>query len=250
MASDHHEAIISHADFETANALVSQRALEEGVKKGSDKYQKRYAFSGKIICGECGDTFKRRIHTCTTYKYVAWACNTHLKDKTACSMKYIRDDDIKATFVTMLNKLIYGHRLVLVPYLKALENSSGDEAIQRIQHLELLLDQNSEQRETLTKVMVQGYIDQILYNQETNALLLQAETYRSGIEAITIGMTGDASKVTETNLLLHFVSHTDMLTAYSEELFENYADHIEVMSRNKIRFVMKCGLTFTERIGD
>ena len=62
----------------------------------------------------------------------------------------------------MLNKLIYGHRLILAPYLKALENSSGDEAIQRIQHLELLLDHNSEQRETLTKLMAQGYIDQIL----------------------------------------------------------------------------------------
>ena len=45
-------------------------------KKGSDKYKKRYAFSGKIICSECGDTFKRRIHTCTTYKYVAWAATT------------------------------------------------------------------------------------------------------------------------------------------------------------------------------
>lgn len=85
----------------------------------------------------------------------------------------------------MLNKLIYGYRLILTPYLKILENSSGD-----------------------------------------------------------------AATVTETNLLLHFVSHTDMLTTYSEELFENYADHIEVMSRNEIRFVMKCGLTFTERIGD
>ena len=165
-------------------------------------------------------------------------------------MKYIRDDEIKAAFVTMLNKLIYGHRLILAPYLKALENSSGDEAIQRIQHLELLLAQNSEQRETLTKLMAQGYIDQILYNRETNALLLQAETYRSDIEAITICMTGDSAKVTETNLLLHFVSHADMLTAYSEELFESYADHIEVASRHEIRFVMKCGLTFTERIGD
>lgn len=143
-------------------------------------------------------------------------------------MKYVRDDDIKAAFVTMLNKLIYGHRLILAPYLKALENSSGDEAIQRIQHLELLLDQNSEQRETLTKLMAQGYINQILYNQETNALLLQAETYRSDIEAISICMTGDSAKVTETNLLLHFVSHADMLTNYSEELFESYADHIEI----------------------
>ncbi len=43
--------------------------------------------------------------------------------------------------------------------------------------------------------MAQGYIDQILYNQETNALLLQAETYRSDIEAITICMIGDSAKV-------------------------------------------------------
>lgn len=120
----------------------------------------------------------------------------------------------------MLNKLIYGHRLILYPYLKTLENSSGDESLPWIQHLELLLDQNSEQRETLTKLMTQGYIDQILYNQETTARLLQAETYHSDIEAITICMTGDSAKVAETNLLLHFVSHADMLTNYySEELF-------------------------------
>ena len=165
-------------------------------------------------------------------------------------MKYVRDDEIKAAFTIMLNKLIYSYRLVLTPYLKFLENSSGDAALQRIQHLELLIDQNSEQRETLTKLMAQGYIDQILYNQETNALLLQVETYRSDIEAITLGMTGDAAKVTETNLLLHFASHSDMLKAYSEELFERYADHIEITGRNEIKFVMKCGLTFTERIGD
>ena len=163
---------------------------------------------------------------------------------------FVFRETLMTHLVTMLNKLIYGHRLILVPYLKALENSSGDEALQRIQHLELLLDQNSEQRETLTKLMAQGYIDQILYNQETNALLLQAETYRSDIEAITICMTGNSAKVTETNLLLHFVSHADMLTNYSEELFESYADHIEISGRNEIRFVMKCGLTFTERIGD
>ena len=91
-------------------------------------------------------------------------------------MKYVRDDEIKAAFITMLNKLIYGYRLILTPYLKVLENSSGDEAIHRIQHLEQLIAQNSEQREALTKLMAQGYIDQILYNQETNELLLQAET--------------------------------------------------------------------------
>ncbi len=72
IATDHHEAIISHEVFDAATALVAQRAMEKGIEKGKEKYQKRYAFSGKIVCGECGDTFKRRIHPCTTYKYVAW----------------------------------------------------------------------------------------------------------------------------------------------------------------------------------
>lgn len=148
-----------------------------------------------------------------------------------------------------MNKLIYSHKFLLKPYLKALENSSGEEAVQRIQHLERLLEQNSEQRETLTKLMAQGYIDQILYNQEMNALL-QADSYRSDIETITISMTGGAAKVTETAMLLQFVAHSEMLTEYSEELFEEFADHIEVQSRNEVRFILKCGLTFTERIGD
>ena len=105
MTPDHHEVIVSHADFDAANALVSQRALEKGIKKGSDKYQKRYAFSEKLICGKCDDTFKRRIHTCTIYKYVAWACNAHLKDKTASSMKYVRDDDIRDEQIKRINDL-------------------------------------------------------------------------------------------------------------------------------------------------
>ena len=74
--------------------------------------------------------------------------------------------------------------------------------------------------------------------------------YGSNSYLITICMTGDSTKVTETNLLLHFVSHANMLTNYSEELFESYADHIEISGRNEIKFVMKCGLTFPEKIGN
>ena len=91
MVKDHHEAIISREDFEAARIFISQRASEKGVTKGTDKYQNRYAFSGKIICGECGDTFKRRIHSCTDHKYIAWCCNTHIKDKDRCHMLHSSD---------------------------------------------------------------------------------------------------------------------------------------------------------------
>lgn len=250
LATDHHEAIISREDFEAAAALVAQRAAEKGAVKGSRKYQNRYCFSSKIICGECGGTFKRRLHTSTGGKYAAWCCTTHIEDKTRCSMRFIRDDDLKVAFITMLNKLIFGHKFILRPYLKALQSTSGDEGLKRIQHLEQMLEQNTEQRETLTKLMAQGYIDQILFNQENNALLAQADGFRADIQAINSSMTGDTSKVMETEKLLHFAERGSMLAEFDDLLFTKFVDSVRVDSRQQVSFVLKCGLTFKERIGE
>lgn len=246
--ADHHEAIISHEDFDAAAALIEQRANEKGIIRGSNKYQQRYAFSGKIICSECGDTFRRRIHTSTYVKYPAWVCNTHLTDTSKCSMLYLKDDDIKLAFATMINKLIYCHKLVLKPYLVSLQANTSDKVLLRIQQLETLLEQNAEQREALHKLMAQGYIDQILFTQENNALLTQANDFRSDIEALNRSVTGDTSKVYETERLIHFCERGEMMLEYSEDLFELFVDHIEVYSRQSIGFVLHCGLTFKERI--
>lgn len=245
---DHHEAIISHEDFEAAAALIEQRASEKGIKKGNTKYQQRYAFSSKIICSECGNTFRRRIHSSTYGKYAAWVCNTHLEDTSRCSMLYIRDDDLKLAFTTMINKLVYCHKLVLKPYLKALQENTGDASLLNIQQLEMLLEQNTEQRETLHKLMGQGYIDQILFTQENNVLLSQAGEYRNQIELLNRSQSLDATKVYETERLLHFCERGEMQLEYSEELFELFVDHIEVYSRQKIGFALHCGLILKEMI--
>ena len=151
-------------------------------------------------------------------------------------------------FATMINKLIYCHKLVLKPYLESLQVNTSDETLLRIQHLETLLEQNAEQRETLYKLMGQGYIDQILFTQENNALLTQANEFRSDIEALNRSMTGDTTKVYETERLMHYCERGKLLLEYSEDLFELFVDHIEVYSRQSIGFVLHCGLTFKERI--
>lgn len=100
--SDHHAPIISRDDYERATALIKQHAKEKGIERGNNKYLQCYAFSGNIFCGECGNTFRRRTHQ----SYIAWTCNTHLSDKDKCSMLYVKDEDLKLAFATMLNKLI------------------------------------------------------------------------------------------------------------------------------------------------
>lgn len=248
MVKEHHEAIISREDFEAAHAFIRQRATEKGVVKGSDKYQNRYTFSGKIICSECGDTFKRRIHSCTGYKYAAWCCNTHIKDKDKCHMLFVKDDDLKQAFITMMNKLVYAHRIILKPYVDALKNTSSDDSLRRIQEIQTLLAQNTEKRETLTKLMTQGIIDPILFNKETNELLSQADSCRDEINALKTAVSGDVTKVTAATALLHFTEKGGILQDFDDDLFKEYVNRIIVRSRNEVCFELKCGLTLRERM--
>lgn len=247
MVKDHHEPIISREDFEAAQAFVKQRASEKGVIKGTEKYQNRYVFSGKIICGECGDTFKRRIHSCTGYKYAVWCCNTHIEDKKKCHMLFVKDEALKLAFITMMNKLIFSHRLILKPYLEAIKNVSTDDSLRRIQQIQTLLAQNTEKRETLTKLMTQGIIDPVLYSQETNELLSQADSFRDEIDVLKNTVSGDVTKVTEATALMHFAEKSAMLHEFDDALFERFVKRIIVHSRDDIRFELKCGLTLRER---
>ena len=248
MIMDHHEPIISREDFEAVAKMIAQHASEKGIQKGQEKYQNRYCFSGNIICSECGNTFKRRVHTCKEHKYIAWCCNTHLTDKDSCSMLYIRDDDLKISFLTMMNKLIYGHKQILRPLLTHLRNTNSGKSSTREHELQTLLLQNTEQRETLTKLMAQGYIDQVLYNKENNELLMLAENYKAEIDSIQKSCNLNSEIIATLSELLHFTEHSKMLTNFDESLFNSHVNKVIVYSRNEIGFKLKCGLTLKERI--
>lgn len=116
IAEDHHEAIISKEDFDRVQVMIQKHIDEHGIVKDMGKYHNKYPFSGIIICGECGGKFKRQ----TQSGGIAWACSKHLYNKDACSMMFIKDEAIKAAFVTMMNKLIFGCKQVLAPYYDAL----------------------------------------------------------------------------------------------------------------------------------
>ena len=162
-------------------------------------------------------------------------------------MLFVRDDALKHAFTTMLNKLIFSHRQILKPYLESLKTSSSDDSLHRIQQIQTLLAQNTEKRETLTMLMTQGIIDPVLYSQETNELLSQADSFRDEIEALKNEVSGDVNKVTETTALIHFAEKSAMLQEFDKDLFDRYVKRIIVHSRNDIRFELKCGLTLRER---
>ncbi len=244
LISEHHEPIISREVFEKANALIKQRGKEKGIVRVAGKYQSRYAFSGKITCGICGGKLIRRIHD--GGNEIAWTCKTHIVNINHCSARYVRDDILKAAFVTMLNKLIFSRKIILKPLYDTLRAESTDESIKRMQELQKLLETNSEKKHTLRQLRAQEIIDNVMYNRELNMLKKADEAYRNELAILSCYTSAEAYEVSEMEKLLRFTESSSMITEFNEETFLTFVDHIIVYGRDYIEFKLKCGLTLKE----
>ncbi|WP_191980822.1 recombinase family protein, partial [Clostridium haemolyticum] len=248
LCTAHHEAIIGHEVFSKANEVMSQRGKEKGNGENTQRYQNRYGFSGKIRCGECGSVFKRRIHNKPSGKYVAWCCTHHIEDKNACSMKYITDDSIKVAFLTMMNKLIFAHQLVLRPLLRSLQGLDDKDRLLQIQEYETKLEKNMEQRQVLTSLMASGILEPALFNSENNTLIQEKEMLETEKNKLMHSVSGDRTKFDALEKLIKYVSRSEMLKEYEDEVFLAHVDKITVVSREEIIFLLKCGLELGERM--
>lgn len=248
LVKEHHEAIITHEDFQKANAVLKQRGKEKGIEKQSTKYQNRYAFSGRIKCAECGSSFKRRIRYQTKGTYVVWCCSNHIKNIRECSMEYIADETVKKAFVTMMNKLVFGHQTVLKPLLKNLQSMKDKDKFFEIQELESRIGKNTEQRQVLTSLMASKYLEPVLFNKENNRLTTEMEMLRKEKDSLMRSIGGDRTKAEELQKLIKFTAKGEMLTHFDDEVFLNYVEKIKVLSRTDIAFELKCGLELKERL--
>ena len=148
----------------------------------------------------------------------------------------------------MMNKLIFSRKTILAPLLEQFKNTHEDSGIRRIRELERQLLQITEQRQTLQRLMAQGYLDQIIFTQQKNELMTQTEACKTEIEMLQNSSGQASTRIVELQKLLHFTEHADMLQAFEEELFTEYADRIIIYSREEIGFELKCGLTLRERM--
>ena len=248
MIRRNHEAIISHEEFDAVSELLRQRGDEKGIEKGNGKYQKRYPFSGKIICSECGSHFKRRIHSCGGSQYIAWCCSKHIHDISKCSMRFIREGDIHQAFITMFNKLIFGHGFILKPLLKSLRSFNYSENLTQILEIEQKLEENMERSRVLTNLLTKGYLSSALFNEQNNELRAEAAMLKEKKKALSRSVNNGMTAVSEVDQLLKWASKADMIESFDEIIFSRYVESIIVYSQEKLGFKLKCGLTLKERL--
>lgn len=247
---DHHEAIISHEVFERTQTALKQRGLEKGnCSDDTAKYQNRYAMSGKIKCGECGKSFKRRYHYSSNgNSYIAWCCAGHLEDSESCSMKFIRDEDLKRAFLTMMNKLRFGNDLVLKPLLISITTSNSQKNIHSIEDIEKEMAANEEQRKQMNLLLTKGYLERPVFMEAHNKFVMEYE-HLLGKRTLILRMDETGYSMEQgLKEMVDFLNRSEPFTEFEDSLFKRFVEKVTVCSRDEVEFELKFGLRLTERI--
>lgn len=247
---NHHEPIIDRDTFEKAKEAIKQRGLEKGnCSEDTAKYQKRYAMSGRIKCGECGRSFKRRFHyTSKDRSYIAWCCGGHLEDSNSCSMKFIHDDDLKRAFLTMMNKLVFGNDLVLKPLLISITTSNSQKNSHSVENIEKEMLSNEEQRKQLNTLLTRGYLERPVFSEAHNKLVMEYEQLSAKKDLLYRMDKAGYTMEQALNELVSFLNEAEPFTEWDESLFERFVENVKVLSREEVEFELKFGLKLKERI--
>ena len=163
-------------------------------------------------------------------------------------MKYIPDPYFEYAFVTMMNKLIFGHQVVLKPLLVSLRGMNSDDSLVSIRELDKKLEENAQQRKVLVGLMTKGYLEPAVYNKSNNELMHEADRLQRQKESLVRFLNSDTQNLKEVSELLHYTTKAAMLTGFDGDLFKRFVERIIVYSRIEIGFELKCGITLKERL--
>ena len=166
-----HPAIISQELFDRVQARMEQR-------KARTPMSAKHPLSAKIVCGNCGTTFYRRLDSNGT---ATWICSRHIERKSACPIIPIWERDIYTAFLWMYNKLRLHEGVILRPALRQMEEL--EQAVQRenpaMLEVNRAIAQATEQNYKISKLRSNGLLDDDACSARLAALEAQLTQLRA-----------------------------------------------------------------------
>ena len=100
--------LISEATFKKAQDLRVATEIKLGRTQQFNAVKNQSIFSGKIKCGECGETYKKYVeHAGKPSEKIKWKCRNYIfENRVLCRNSFFTEDELKSTFIEATNQLI------------------------------------------------------------------------------------------------------------------------------------------------
>ena len=248
LVKNHHEAIISRADFNRVQEEMARRSAKQSIaekltKTEQGKYSAKYALSELLICGECGSHYRRVTWTAKGFKEIKWRCINRIQyGKKKChSSPTIDEQALHKAIISAINEfcavkddVTKALRESITEVLDPNLNGSVQAAQQRIDELAHNIDELIKLA-TVPETAATAMADIEKFSEEMKTLREFVETEKAKQAAASRGSD-------ELNNVIQRLENEDFtLTEYDDVAVRQLIEKVTVESKDTITVTFKGG---------
>ena len=246
LVKNHHEPIISRTDFNRVQEEMARRSAKRTIadkltKTGQGKYSAKYALSELLICGECGEHYRRVTWTAKGFKEIKWRCVSRIQyGKKKCHSSPTADEQaFHRAIVSAINEfcevkddVAKALRESIIEALDQNQNGSVHAAQQRIDELARNMDELIKLA-TVPETAENAMSDIAKFSEEMKTLREFIETEKAKQTAVQHG-SNELS-----NVLQRLEKEDFTLTEYDDIVTRQLIEQITVDTKNTITVTFK-----------
>lgn len=236
-----HEAIIDKVTFDTVRQMLENNMRIYENKQGKNPN----GFSGKLVCGDCGWVYKKRI----VGSEPTWICSKNGVAGQRCKTHPLSEGALKKSFVFMYNRLQQHRELIikdayqkLLELRKAFFNSSS-----AVLDIDTELAELAEQNAMYVRFHSQKIIDEITFIEQTGEIKQRINELRS--RRIKLMNNNEEERCIE--LLREAMQELEELPQaillFDFNIFDKLVNKVAVMPDSLV-FELRCGIKLREEI--
>ncbi len=228
-----HPAIITAMDFDRVQAEIARR------KRLGRSYSGSSIFSSKLICGDCGGFYGKKVwHSTDAYRREVWRCNSKFKGKAKCETPALDTETIQQMFLKAYNQLM-GNRDQVIQACEVMRSVVAD-----LTDLDAEIEALNEEIQVVAGLVSQcikenatSQQSQVEYDKKYNRLV---KRYEKAVERLKKAKADKESRVDRDRDLRIFIGSLEkqplILEAWDERLWISLLESATVYADSRITF--------------
>lgn len=239
-----HEPIITPEQFNMVKEEMQRRRDAGGLAQCVS------IFSGRIVCGDCGGFYGRKVwHSSTKHTSWHWHCNNKFRKRKYCNTPTLKEESLEETFVGVFNRMIRRKANIEENYRKCLDAITDTSEYER--QLEEL-EKGSEEAHAVIKSLLLAYSK----SDGDESITTQYESYEEKLDSIARAKQEldmkiaacSAKRIQINGFLRELRKHEHPLRKFDPLVWQATVHHAQVNADCTITFVFRDGSEVTTAI--
>lgn len=224
------------------DAVQGQLAnLMIGVGKG-----RLNTFSGKVICGECGGVYGRKVwHSNDKYRRMIWRCNDKYVGSRGirCHSPHFTEEELQTKFIKALSKM-KGMRDNLIEDMQILKETATN-----TQGMVKERDQLGQQMEQMLDLIEQGVVDnsmrtsdQQAYEGQYNTLVGQYEDMKARYDEVSERIIHAETLALQIDDTIGTLRNLGDVTEFDETLWGSLVESMTIIGKEEVVLRLRGGV--------